>query len=96
VSYHAFSYKRAEVEKQLDCGLQPRQARLTTGAEALRLAAGSLLSKGFTAVAYRNWPEGPRLQSGDAWLLNSPRQDALLLSEPRLSPWGIMAWGYDP
>jgi hypothetical protein len=38
----------------------------------------------------------PRLQSGDAWLVNSPRQAALLLGEFQLSPWGILAWGYDP
>ena len=44
VSYQAFSQKQAEVERQPDCGLQPRQARLTTGAEAPKLAAGSLLS----------------------------------------------------
>ena len=45
---------------------------------------------------YRTGPESPRLASGDAWLVNSPRQDALLLSEFQLSPWGILAWGSDP
>ena len=45
---------------------------------------------------YRTGPERPRLASGDAWLVNSPHQAALLLSELRLSPWGSMAWGYDP
>jgi hypothetical protein len=45
---------------------------------------------------YRTGPESPRLASGDAWLVNSPRQAALLLSELRLSPWGSTAWGYDP
>ena len=47
-------------------------------------------------VSYRTGPESPRLQSGDAWLVNSPRQAALLLSELGLSPWGILAWGSDP
>ena len=43
VSYHTFSQKRADVERQPDFGLKPQQARLTTGAEAPRLAAGSPL-----------------------------------------------------
>jgi hypothetical protein len=50
MSYPPFSHKRAEVEKQLDCGFKARQGCQTTGAEAPRLAAGSLMSS-FPALA---------------------------------------------
>jgi hypothetical protein len=50
----------------------------------------------FRVLHYRNRPESPRFQSGDEWHLNSPGGEAILLSERLLSPWGIMAWGYDP
>jgi hypothetical protein len=40
VSYQAFSQRQARAEKQQDFWLKPEQARLTTGAEAPRVAAG--------------------------------------------------------